>query len=363
MAKNSAQNNVDNLLKLRLNLEKRISIYERLMSYTKEGFPLFESLLKFQQRYEKKKDFRAKIIGYWLENMKHGLSFSQAIEGWIPDAELNLITSGEEGGAIEQGLEEAIKFSRAAQKIKSTIIAGSTYPLVLLLVVLGFVAMFSLKMAPVYLGILPLESWPDLGRNFYLISKFIVDYWYIILIFLIASSITITKTIGSWTGPLRDFADKLPPWSVYKVYQSSAFLISLSSMMKSATPLNDSLKKIKSTSSYWLVTYIDEMMKNLRRGGKNFGQHLNVGLLDEEIAGDVIDYSELGKFEEAIYIIGEKSLDESVKKIATRMALVKNIMIMFVGITVGVIYYTSIELNTTVAEAATTSTQTAAKAQ
>lgn len=349
--------------KFKLGLTQRINIYERLQSYTEEGFPIYDSLTKFKARYDKNKDFRGNIIAAWLENMNHGLSFSQSIKGWIPDAELNLISAGEDGGHPEQGLSEAIKFATSAQKIKNTIVAGATYPLILLTVVLGFVAMFSIKMAPTYLSILPVERWPDLGQNFYAFSSFLVKYWYMILGAMGVSAVVIGKTIGTWVGPTRDIFDKFPPWSVYKVYQASAFLISLASMMKSGTPLNEAIKKIRSTSAPWLVSYTDDMLRNLRRGGKNFGQHLNVGLLDDETAGDVIDYSELGKFEKAIYSIGEKNLESSVQKIEARMAIVKNLMIVLVGLTVGLIYYTSIELNTAVAESASASTTARATQQ
>lgn len=347
---------VDGFLKFRFGLSYRLNLYERLAAFTKEEFPLFDSLQKFKNRYDKKKDFRGKIISYWLEDMKYGASLSDVLQGWVPDAELNLIQAGEEGKGIDQGLDEAIKFAKSAQKIKKTIISGSTYPVILLLVVLGFIAMFSVKMAPTYLGILPLERWPSMGQNLYGFSHFIVSYWYMLFAGLGVAGFIISKTIGVWTGQVREFFDKVPPWSVYKVYQASAFLISLASMMQSGTPLNESLKKIKRTSSPWLADYINDMEKNLKKGGKNFGSHLDVGLLDEETAGDVIDYSELGKFEEAVYTIGEKNLEQSVEKIEIRMSLIKNLMLVLVGITVGIIYYTSIELNGSVAESASSST-------
>lgn len=352
MLKKNSKNKIPGYLKFKLGLNARINIYERLKSYTEEEFPVFESLLKFKQRYDKKKDFRAKVIAHWLDKMKNGATFSQAIKGWVPEAELNLIAAGEDGSGLEKGLAEAIKFGKSSQKIKSTIIGGSMYPLILLIIVLAFTAMFSVQMAPTYLGILPLERWPDVGQNFYMVSKFIVNFWIYLLAIFLGMSFLITKTLGSWTGTLRNIADKVPPWSVYKVYQACAFLISLASMMQSGIPLNDSLMKLKKSSSPWLAEYIDEMMKNLRRGGKNFGQHLNVGLLDEETAGDVIDYSELGKFELAIYSIGEKNLEGSITQIQNRMTLVKNLMIVLVGITVGIIYMTNVELNTVISDSA-----------
>lgn len=359
--KKKSKKEVNGFLKFKFGLNQRLNLYERLTAFTKEEFPLFDSLQKFKNRYDKKNDFRGKIIGYWLEDMKYGASLSDVLQGWIPDAELNLIQAGEEGKGIAQGLDEAIKFAKTAQKIKKTIISGSTYPIILLLVVLGFIAMFSIKMAPTYLGILPLEQWPSTGQHLYNFSHFIVSYWHMMFILLAGIAFVISKTMGSWTGQVREIVDKIPPWSVYKVYQASAFLISLASMMQSGTPLNESLKKIKKTSAPWLSEYINDMEKNLKKGGKNFGNHLNVGLLDEETAGDVIDYSELGKFEEAVYTIGEKNLEKSVEKIEIRMALIKNLMLVLVGLTVGLIYYTSIELNGSVAESASSSTNSMIK--
>lgn len=341
---------IDSMLKFRFSLKHRINLYERLKSYTEEEFPVYESLVRFKARYDKTKDFRGKIIGIWLDSMQGGQSFSKVIKGWVPESEVNLIAAGEDGAGIEKGLGEAIKFAYSAQRIKNIIIGGAMYPMILLFVVLGFIAMFSLQMAPTYLGLLPLAQWPTLPYYFYQFSSFLVNYSLPIGILMGILIFFIVLTIHKWTGSVREFFDNLPPWSVYKVYQACSFLIGMASMMQSGTPLNDSLEKIRKSSSPWLQNYIDEMMRNLRRGGKNFGQHLNVGLLDEETAGDVVDYSELGKFEEAIYSIGEKNLERSVGLIQLKMGIARNLMIVIVGVTVGLIYWTNIELNSTVAD-------------
>lgn len=352
MKKSKSGNGISFWLKFRFGLDKRIQIYEKLKSFTEEEFPVYDSLSKFKERYDKKKDFRGKIIGIWLAKIKGGASFSDAIYGWVPESELNLIKSGEEGAGIEKGLGEAIKFGESAAKIKSVIIGGAVYPIILLLVVLGFIAMFNKQMAPTYLEYLPVERWPSLGQFLYVFSQGLIGYWYIVVGVMAVISFIISSTIGIFIGPVRAIFDKFPPWSVYKVYQGSSFLIGLASMMQSGTPLNDALDRIKKSSALWLRTYINEMQKNLRQGGKNFGIHLNVGLLDEETANEVIDYSELGSFEKAVYSIGEKNLQNSVVAIESKMGMARNLMLILVGVTVGVIYYTSIELNGAVADAA-----------
>lgn len=351
MAKKKNNNDVNALLKFRLGLKHRISLYERLKSYIEEGFPVYDSLMKFKERYDKRKDFRGKIIGIWLKKMQSGNSFKNAIAGWVPEAELNLISAGEDGSGLNFGLQEAVRFAQSSQNIKSTIKKGVTYPAVLFIVIIVFICMFSIQLAPTYLEILPLEQWPDSASSLYALSNFLVqNIGKLVIIFALLGYI-IMKTMGIWTGSIREIFDKVPPWSVYKVYQGCAFLISLSSMMQSSVPLNDALLKIRKTSSPWLAQYIDQMLKNLRQGGK-FGKNLDVGLLDQETADDVIDYADLGKFEQAIYSIGEKNLKEAVEQIDARMAIIKNVMLVLVGISVALIYTSSIELSGTAADAA-----------
>lgn len=345
----NTRSEINPVLKFRFGLKERISLYERLKSYIEEGFPVYESLKKFRNRYQKRKDFREKILDSWLKKMESGQSFRHAIKGWVPDAELNLIASGEEGQGLHLGLAEAIRFATSSAKIKSTIKKGVMYPMALFIIIILFIAMFSLQLAPTYLEILPLEKWPEAPLFLYGISEFIVTKWIYCLIIMVLISIIISKTIGVWTGPVREVFDKVPPWSVYKVYQSSAFLISLASMMQSGVPLNEALIKIKNSSPKWLNQYLDKMLKNLAQGGK-YGDNLNVGLLDDETADDVIDYSELGRFEKAIYSIGEKNLTTAVEQIESRMAIIKNVMLVFVGVAITLIYFSSVELSASAAE-------------
>lgn len=342
---------INSYYKFRFGLKERIKLYSKLRDYLREGYAVYDSLLKFKLRFEKRKDFRAKIVEHWLKRMQEGQTFKGAIKGWVPDSELNLIASGEDGQGLDSGLDEAIKFAASSNRIKTAIKKGLTYPVVLFVVIILFISMFSIQLAPAYLEILPLEKWPEAASFLYGISRFIITQWIPLLISLFAITYIVAKTINVWTGEIRKVFDKAPPWSVYKVYQSSSFLISLASMLRSGTPLHDAILKMKKTSPLWMNQYLDKMLKNIVKGGKNYGEHLNVGLLDDETTDDVIDYADLGKFEQAIYTIGENNLVEAVDKIEEKMAVVKNIMLVLVGIAITLIYFSSVELSATAADA------------
>ncbi len=90
-------------------------------------------------------------------------------------------------------------------------------------------------------------------------------------------------------------------------------------------------------------------MTSMRHGGENQGKALNTGMIEADVAGDIEDYSRLGSFQEAIYRIGQKSLEEGVRSIQIKMDVLKNVLLFCVAGAIVWIYLTSYGLQTTIA--------------
>ena len=337
-------------VKLKFGLNNRISLYERMAAFLDAGIPVFDALEAIRARMEKRKDIRALMFEVWIEEMRDGVRFCDAIREWIPSSEYMLISSGESGGRIVDGLKEAVRLSTAAAKIKKAIIAGAALPTLLFFMLGGMVAGFDIYMAPVFKNLLPIVSWPDAAQSLYAISHFITSFWLMILIGIGLISVLISYTINNWVGRSREIFDYLPPWSVYKNYQASSFLIGLASMLKAGVALNDALKMMLKNASPWLCVHINQMLAALKGGGSNYGDALDTGLFDEETAGDIIDYARLSSFETAIYTIGERMIVLGVERTNERMGVAKNLMLFLVAGTVFWIYFTSYSLQTVISE-------------
>lgn len=332
--------------------KKRLALYKKLRDYLSENFGVNDTLLRLQERAEKHKagkngvvdlnnpktDF-GRILGAWRKNIIGGASLSQAMKGWIPEGEFNLISAGEEGMGIEAGFMEAIEFTEATNRMKKIIINKSIYPAIMMLVVTLMVWAFYALLSPVYLKYLDLNKWPDIPLILYHVGKIINDFSVLFIVIVIGLFVVISKTIADWNGSWRERFDKLPPWSIYKRYCGSVFLISLASMMSSGKSLSDSLKSIKESSGGYIGFYVDRMINNLKMGG-NSGKNLDVGLLDKSVALDVQDYSELGSFERALQAIGKESLDDSVETIGNQMGFINQLSTIFI-IVLAIIFYIS----------------------
>lgn len=335
---------------LKFGLTNRISLYERMSAFLKAGIPVFDAVEAIRSRMEKNKDVRAYMFEEWLNAMRSGSRFSEAVRPWIPSSEYMLVSSGEQGGRLMDGLNEATRLSTAASKIKKAIIAGAALPALLFFMLGGMVAGFDVYMAPVFKNLLPVREWPESAQTLYGISHFLTSYWYIIISGLAGSTVLISYTINGWVGRLREVFDRLPPWSVYKNYQASSFLIGLASMLKAGVALNDALKMMLKNASPWLGVHITQMLAALKSGGSNYGEALDTGLFDPETAGDITDYARLSSFENAIYTIGERMVVLGVERTNQKMDVAKNMMLFLVAGTVFWIYFTSYSLQTVIAE-------------
>lgn len=338
------------MLKFNFGLSKRISMYEKISAFLEAGIDLVGTLKSIRDRYALRKDRRAVIMSEWIKSLEGGQKFADAIAEWVPPGELMLIEAGERGGGLVTGLNEAVVLSNAAAKNKGAIIAGTAFPVALIGMLIGMLIMFQVQMAPIFKGLMDIEKWPESARLLDTISGFLYHQLWIVLLIFGALAFLIGKTMGTWTKSPRHIFDKLPPWNIYRSYQASSFLIALSSLMRAGVPAYDALKAMNKNASPWMRAHLNKMMATMSMGGGNMGRALDTGLLDDETAGDVQDYSRLGSFSDAIYILGARSLDKGIKIIEQRMGVVKNLLLVMVAGSIIWIYFASFGLQTEIAD-------------
>jgi len=206
----------------------RMKLYRKIVSFIRQGSPLFDMLLKLEAKYEanKKGDIRASVIRYWLRDMNEGKDFSAALKDWVPPAEMMLIQAGEKSGAMEDAINNAIEVTEASKAMKGAIIGALSYPIILIVILFGMIYLFSTQVVPKLSSIKDPETWPGPSKLMYDTSVFVQDYWSVVIIGFILLIIII-----NWTIPrmfkARNMLDSIPPWSIYNAFQSSVFLISI----------------------------------------------------------------------------------------------------------------------------------------
>jgi|GEM_PF-2988417 len=316
----------------KMSIKFRIELYKQIKGFLKQGISLGDVLSTLSKEFVRynKNDTRAKIMHYWLEDMSKGVPLSETLLEWSSPSDAMIIKSGEKTGKLDEAFENIIDITLSSKEIKSTIIKEIQYPLLLVFALFGMIIFFSMEVIPKLVEVKDPEQWPDMSKTLYHFSMFIVDYWYILIIVVIIAGTIAGISLSRVTGKFRKFLDYIPPWSIYRIIQSSIFLISVASMMKSGVPLTDTLRGLSEFSNTYMKEHIYTMIKSLSRGDK-VGDAMNTGLLTKDMSINVSIYGQLSNIHESIEIIGRQAIKDNIEKVKSAAGMFKTAALMSIG--------------------------------
>jgi len=320
----------------------RLSVFEKLASFMASGIPIIDVLRILEKEYSLVKDAtdpRPFVMRQWIKSMdEKGVPFSVAIEGWVPPSERMLINSGEDSGDIEDAFKNCIETTSAAKEMKGTIIGKMTYPVILICLLFVVIGFFSIKIVPILTEISPPSQWPPASQDLYTVSEFTTSNWHVVLSSIFLTIFLVTKSLGSLTGPIRVLLDKIPPFSMYRSFQSSVLIMSLSSMMKSGVPIQDALQKIKKVSNGYIKNEIGKVLRKMEAGEEE-GSAFKIDFFDKETQVDIAVYSETDNIESHMDVIGRTAIKNGVSTISKAAEIAKILSFFAVAVYICWAYY------------------------
>ncbi|WP_137297141.1 type II secretion system F family protein [Psychromonas sp. SP041] len=326
--------------KFSLSTSQRLSIYKKIAVFLEEQVPLDVILMKLSDAYTKlsPSDARGIMLGEWYKDIENGKKLSQAMASWVPPGEAMLIRAGEQSDDLGVAFLNALDSTQASKDMKGAIIGSLAYPCILFTMLFFIVYMFSTQAVPELVETLDPASWPDATKKLYVLSQFVESYWWTVLLAIVGGTYALGWSLGNVTGSVRLILDKIPPWSMYKSFQSSIFLISSASMLKTGIPLFESFKGLKKMSSKYVASHLDIIMTKMEEGAKN-GEALDSGFLDKETGIDISIFSQTDNIQDAMDSIGRASIKNSIERINAISGALNIIAMMCVTGFIGWIYY------------------------
>ena len=314
----------------------RLKLYRKIASLMRNRFSLMDALDRLHDGISNGgknagEPFAIALV-QWSKKLQNGMPFSDALKGWAPDRERLMLSVGDVSD-MENALLNLIRVTEGSAKMVRPIIGAVTYPSFLFMMAVLIIYAIGAFMVPPMIEAAPDVIWTGLAGDLVGVSYWIKDYWIFAFSALPIMMIVIYTTIGIWTGPIRAFFDKLPPWSLYKVFTGISWLLALSALVKGGTPVSTSLRTLRRDSTRYLKERIDKTLIYIN-AGENLGQALaktNLDFPDVEIIGDLKIYSELDNFEEALEKLANDWLDESVYLIEQKAAILNMIALLSIG--------------------------------
>jgi type II secretory pathway component PulF len=314
----------------------RLKIYRKIASLMANRFSLVNALDMLHDGVsnggKNPSEPMAIAMANWAMALQNGQPFSEALRGWAPDRERLMLSVGDVSD-LEGAIRNLIRVTEGTTKMLRPIVSAIAYPAFLMMMAVFIIYGIGAYMVPPMIDAAPGVRWRGLAKNLADLSEWIQANWLFAFSFLPTIMIVIYATIGIWTGKIRAFVDKLPPWSLYKVFVGITWLLAMSALVKGGTPVSNSLRALRKDASRYLKERIDNTLVFVNNGD-NLGQALaktNLDFPDTEVIGDLKIYSELDNFEEALESLANNWLDESVYLIEQKASVLNMIALLSIS--------------------------------
>ena len=324
-------------LVFRLDTEKRMATARKLASLLRNDFTLMDALGRLESIEshggKKPNEPFAIVMREWQKNLERGMSFSDATRGWVPANETLLVMSGNLSDLVI-ALENVSRVVDGMSRIRRAMISAIAYPLFLLLLTFGIIMLVGIYLVPPLAEIAGDNMvWRGMAASLIWLSEFSINYWYVVLGVFVGIVAVIWISLPNWTGRMRTFFDKLPPWNVYKIQMSVGWLMSLSSMVAAGITVPDAMRMLADSSNKYLRNILEDTLHYIANGA-NLGNALNNTGRDfpnAEIIGDLAIYADMNDFDKNMGRVADDYLAESVRKMESVSNFMNSLGILLVS--------------------------------
>jgi type IV pilus assembly protein PilC len=323
--------------------EKDVVVFARIFAtMINAGLPLIQCL-DLLAKQEKNKAF-AKVITSIKEDIEGGSTLTDAMKKYptiFDDLFINLVAAGESGGVLDVILNRLSVYMEKAMKLKRKVKGAMTYPITVLAVSIGVMAILLLKVIPVFktmfegIG----SALPAPTQLIVDLSQFAQDYFSYIGAGLIVFFYGFKRYYGTEKGKLvvDALVLKAPLFGpLLKKVAVAKFTRTLATMLQSGVPIMEGMGIVSRTSGNKIIEIALMKTRQSISEGKTIAEPLMETDIFPPMVVQMIAVGEAtGALDAMLSKIADFYDDEVDAAISAMTALLEPFMMIFLGGVVG----------------------------
>ncbi len=334
------------------NVAIRSEIYKQVALFLQEGVRLQEALETMAKIRRERGGKLLNAKGDFLESMATQFNvkgtFFEALEASGNPPETGLISAGEQAGKLSETLVFTAMTLEAEKKIQGVIKGAMAYPIVLVLALLATFWYSAVEIAPKMEHSVKGMVWTGEPAAYFAIGRF-VDSYGVLVIFavLIMIVLFVRWTFPRWTGFGRVFADRFPPWSLYRLLNGVRFMTALSTLIQAGIPMAQAIWKLSENGNPYMRSRLDSILFYIRQG-KGFGDALQAtgqDFPDAEIVDSMRVYALMADFQKLLKESSGRWLEIVLVRTMAQAKTMNVLMTLIIGIILmWIVYVTAVSI-------------------
>lgn len=331
------------LFQKKINLKDKIIFTKQLAIMIRGGLPLVEAISALQEQTENAR--LMEIIGAIKTDISGGMALSKALSKYptvFPNYYIAVVASGEKSGKLEKVLESLAEQLQKDYDLMAKVKAAISYPIVIVIALVGVMVLMLIFVVPKLKSIfdsmgvtLPLPTRMLIGT-----SDFMVQYWYIVIVVVIAAYYGIKKWSATKRGALTidTFKIKIPIFGplVKKIYLAR-FARTSGTLVASGLPMLEIVSTVKEVvANQYYVPVFNAIYQDIE-SGVAFSRALKKHDIFPAMISQMVSVGEKsGKIDDILFQLADFYDKEVEATTASLASLIEPILILVIGAGIGV---------------------------
>lgn len=322
-----------------------VTVFTRqLATLIDAGMPLLRGLRTLREQEES--PALARIIGELAESIESGGSLSEGLAAHpkvFDKLYVNMAKAGELGGALEITLRRLAEFMEKAQKIKGKVKAAMFYPVSVLVVAMGILALLTIYVIPkfqeVFAGLLNGKPLPVFTQFVMNLSQAVRGHFVMVGIGLLMLGVAFAFALRTKWGraAFDQFKLKAPILGpVFRKISISRFARTLGTLLQNGVPILQALMIVRETVGNVIVANVISTIHDSVKEGETVAAPLKASKVFPAMVAGMVDVGEqTGALPELLMKVADNYDEEVDNAVSSMTSLLEPIMIVFLAVIVG----------------------------
>jgi type IV pilus assembly protein PilC len=322
-----------------------LAVFTRqLATLIEAGMPLLRGLRTLREQEES--PALKRIIGELAEFIESGGSLSEGLAAHpkvFDKLYVNMAKAGELGGVLEITLRRLAEFMEKAQKIKGKVKAAMFYPVSVLVVAMGILALLMIYVIPrfqqIFEGLLNGASMPAFTMFVLKISEMVRGHFVFTgigaLAFLAAFMFMLRTTWGR--AAFDRFKLRMPVLGpVFRKIAVSRFARTLGTLLQNGVPILQALTIVRETVGNVIVANLISKIHDSVKEGETVAAPMKASRVFPAMVAGMVDVGEqTGALPDLLMKVADNYDEEVDNAVSAMTSLLEPIMIVFLAVIVG----------------------------